>query len=219
MLAACGQSAKKRWSLPPRHRPSSPQPRLARKFLQSPVEVTTAAPPTTVSAPETEVPAAAETSTAVADETSMLGALGCNDSPLPKARRLTGISGEAPKVSTDSWTRFTGERLKKQYDITLNRVPLADTVDAINQVLSEKEANKDPGVVDIIWINGENFASLKQAGMLYDNWNRMLPNSALVNYDNAALNLDFGNPIGELESPWSSAQFQFIYDSARTDGN
>lgn len=111
---------------------------------------------------------------------------------------------------------FYGKALKEKYDITLKRVPLTDTVDAVNQVLSEKEANKNPGSVDIIWINGENFASLKQAGMLYQGWNKKLPNSQFVNYDNPAINLDFGNPIETLESPWSSAQFQFIYDSART---
>ena len=111
---------------------------------------------------------------------------------------------------------FYGKPLQEKYGVTLNRVPLADTVDAINQVLSEKEAGKNPGAVDMIWINGENFASLKQAGMLYDGWNRRLPNSGLVDYDNKALNLDFGTPIGEMESPWSSAQFQFIYDTART---
>ena len=112
---------------------------------------------------------------------------------------------------------FYGKALQDRYGITLKRVPVADTVDAINQVLSEKEAGKDPGAVDLIWINGENFATLKQAGMLHDGWARTLPNSKLVNWDNPAVNLDFGQPIGDLESPWSSAQFQFIYDSARMD--
>jgi putative spermidine/putrescine transport system substrate-binding protein len=110
---------------------------------------------------------------------------------------------------------FYGDALKERYDITLNRVPVADTVDVVNQVLSEKEAGKDIGAVDMIWINGENFLSLKQADMLYDGWARSMPNSQFVDWDNPAVNLDFGEPIGELESPWSSAQFQFIYDSAR----
>ena len=110
---------------------------------------------------------------------------------------------------------FYGVPLKERYDITLNRVPLADTVDAVNQVLSEKQAGVDPGAVDMIWINGENFLSLKQATMLYDGWSRKLPNSALVDWENPAVYLDFGQPVEELESPWSSAQFQFIYDSAR----
>jgi len=110
---------------------------------------------------------------------------------------------------------FYGRALKERYDITLNRVPLADTVDAVNQVLSEKQAGKDPGAVDLIWINGENFFTLKQADMLYKDWAQKLPNAELVNWDNPAINLDFGHPVENQESPWSSAQFQFIYDSAR----
>jgi putative spermidine/putrescine transport system substrate-binding protein len=65
------------------------------------------------------------------------------------------------------WITFYGKELKERYDITLNRVPIADTADAVNQVLSEKQAGKDPGAVDLIWINGENFFTLKQADMLY----------------------------------------------------
>ena len=110
---------------------------------------------------------------------------------------------------------FYGKALKDRYGITLHRVPVADTVDAVNQVLSEKQAGKDPGAVDLIWINGANFLSLKQANLLYPDWANKLPNSQLVNWDNPAINRDFGTPVDNLESPWSSAQFQFIYDSAR----
>ncbi len=113
--------------------------------------------------------------------------------------------------------RFYGTALQERYGITLNRVPVSDAVLAVDQLLSEKEAGIDPGSIDLIWINGENFASLKQAEMLYGGWNQKLPNSILVDYTNPALIYDFGVPIEDLESPWSSAQFQFIYDSARTD--
>ena len=110
---------------------------------------------------------------------------------------------------------FYGKALQERYEITLNRVPVADTVDAVNQVLSEKQAGAEVGAVDLIWINGENFFTLKQADLLYPGWAQKLPNSKLVNWDNPAINLDFGNPVDNLESPWSSAQFQFVYDSAR----
>ena len=114
---------------------------------------------------------------------------------------------------------FYGEVLEEEFGITLNRVPLVDTVDAVNQVLSEAEAglDEDQGSIDLIWINGENFFTLQQAELLYGPWAENIPNSALVNWDNPALNLDFGNPVEGMESPWSSAQFHFMYDSARLD--
>ncbi len=110
---------------------------------------------------------------------------------------------------------FYGKALKERYGITLNRIPIADTADAVNQVLSEKQAGKEVGAVDMIWINGENFFTLKQANLLYPDWAQKLPNSQYVNWDNPAINLDFGHSVDNLESPWSSAQFQFVYDSAR----
>ena len=114
---------------------------------------------------------------------------------------------------------FYGKALKERYGITLNRIPIADTVDAVNQVLSEKQAGKDPGAVDMIWINGENFFTLKQANLLYPDWAQKLPNSQYVNWGNPAINRDFGNPVDNLESPWSSAQLQLVYDSARMNAD
>ena len=61
----------------------------------------------------------------------------------------------------------------------------------------------------------ENFFTLKQADLLYGPWAEQIPNSKFVNWDNPALNLDFGRPVDGYESPWSGAQFHFIYDSAR----
>ena len=113
--------------------------------------------------------------------------------------------------------RTCGIPLMEEYNVTLNRVPLADTVDAVNQVLSEAEAGieGDGGTIDVIWINGENFFTLKQADLLFGPWAEQIPNSVLVNWDNPALNLDFGFPVDGYESPWSGAHFHFIYDSAR----
>lgn len=112
---------------------------------------------------------------------------------------------------------FYGETLEEEYGITLNRVGVADTVEVVNQVLSEAEAGvgEDEGTVDMIWINGENFFTLKEAELLYGPWSENIPNSVLVDWENPAINLDFGYPVEGYESPWSSAQFHFIYDTAR----
>ncbi|MDE2818573.1 MAG: ABC transporter substrate-binding protein [Chloroflexota bacterium] len=122
---------------------------------------------------------------------------------------------------SDSINNFVDETygipLAEEYNVTLNRVPLADTVDAVNQVLSEAEAGieGDGGTIDLIWINGENFYTLKQAELLYGPWAENIPNSVYVNWDNPALNQDFGRPVEGFESPWGGAQFHYIYDSAR----
>lgn len=121
---------------------------------------------------------------------------------------------------SDAINRFVdttyGPALKQRYGITLRRVPVVDTVDAVNQVLAEKQAGTDPGAVDLIWINGENFTTLKQAGMLRRGWAQTLPNARLVDWRNPALNRDFGVPVDDMESPWSSAQLQLIADPKRT---
>lgn len=110
-----------------------------------------------------------------------------------------------------------GARLKSDYGITLNRVSLTDTVEAVNIVLGEKEAGvTDAGAVDMIWINGENFRTMKNGGLAYCGYTDLLPNSALVNWANPAIANDFGVPVDGCEVPWSKAQFAFAHDAART---
>ncbi|HEX9858264.1 MAG TPA: ABC transporter substrate-binding protein, partial [Paracoccaceae bacterium] len=61
-----------------------------------------------------------------------------------------------------------GKVLQDQYGITLNRVGITDTAEVVNAVLGEKAAGvTDAGSVDMIWINGENFRSMQQAGLAF----------------------------------------------------
>ena len=84
-------------------------------------------------------------------------------------------------------------------------------------MLGEKEAGRDEdGSVDMIWINGENFKTGKQADLLLCDWAESLPNRQYVE-ETAAINTDFGTPVDGCESPWSHAQFAFVYDSAKVD--
>ena len=48
----------------------------------------------------------------------------------------------------------------------------------VSRVLAEKTAGKNSeGSVDLIWINGENFAAMKKENLLLDyNWATKLPN-------------------------------------------
>ena len=110
---------------------------------------------------------------------------------------------------------YIGGILMEEYGITLNQIPLTDTVEAVNIVLGEKEAgNTDSGSVDMIWINGENFRTMKQGGLAWCGYLETLPNNALIDWENPAVANDFGVPVDGCEVPWSRAQFAFAHDSA-----
>ena len=104
----------------------------------------------------------------------------------------------------------------KKLGVTLRRVPVSDTVQAVNKVLGEKQAGKKTGgSVDMIWINGENFKTAQQASLLQTGWAEALPNAKYVNWQSPAIRTDFGFPVNGSESPWGSSQWQYVYDSTR----
>lgn len=108
-----------------------------------------------------------------------------------------------------------GTPLKAQFDVQLNRVPIENTADAVNKVLNEKTAGKDTGgSIDLIWINGQNFRTLKEAGLLYGPFTELLPNSQFVDWQNPAVANDFGVSVDGFESPWAAFQFVMEYNSA-----
>ncbi|MDG1119182.1 MAG: ABC transporter substrate-binding protein [Flavimaricola sp.] len=113
---------------------------------------------------------------------------------------------------------YVGGVLMDDYGITLNRIGLTDTTEAINIVLGEKEAGvTDAGAVDMIWINGENFRTMKQADLAWCGYTETLPNNVLIDWTNPAIANDFGVPVDGCEVPWNRAQFAFAYDTARTE--
>ena len=115
-------------------------------------------------------------------------------------------------------SEYVGGILLDQYGITLNRVGLSDTVEAVNIVLGEREAGvMDAGSVDLIWINGENFRTMRQGNLVWCGYAETLPNNALINWDNPAIANDFGVPVAGCEMPWARAQFAVAYDTATLD--
>jgi putative spermidine/putrescine transport system substrate-binding protein len=111
---------------------------------------------------------------------------------------------------------FVAQRLKQDYDITLKQTPLGDTVEAVNKVLGEKTAGKNEGgSIDLVWINGENFRTMRQGQLLYGPWAQQIPSAAQIPWDQPGVANDFGYPVDGYEAPWGRAQFVLIYDSAR----
>lgn len=117
----------------------------------------------------------------------------------------------------NAYIAWVGERVAAEHGITLRHVKLADTAEAVARVLAEKAAGKDEeGSIDLIWINGENFAAMKENALLYGPITDLLPNFALVDVAGKPTTLvDFTVPTEGLEAPWGAAKINFIYDSAR----
>ena len=98
--------------------------------------------------------------------------------------------------------------------VTLERVPVADTKDALNRVLTEVQAGTREGSVDLVWVNGDNFGTGKQAGAWSCGWTAPLPNMKLTAPSDPLLTNDFGTPVEGCEAPWNKAQFTIAYNSA-----
>ncbi len=117
----------------------------------------------------------------------------------------------------NTYISWVGDYMREEYEVTLKHVKLADTADAVSRVLAERAAGKkEGGSIDLIWINGENFAAMKEQHLLYGPFTQVLPNFRLVDFENKPSTLvDFTVPTEGLEAPWGMAKLNFPYDSAR----
>ena len=152
------------------------------------------------------------------------GATGENASRTPEATEWAAIRAAASGQTVRWWLYGGDERVNRYVDehvvpaaaragVTLERVPVADTADAVQRVVAVMQAGETAGSVDLIWINGENFAVGKRAGLWLEDWAGELPNARYV--DPATVETDFGLPVEGQESPWSRALFVYAHDTAR----
>ncbi|MFU8862577.1 MAG: ABC transporter substrate-binding protein [Rhodobacterales bacterium] len=120
---------------------------------------------------------------------------------------------------TNDYIAWAGQQVQEQFGVTLEHVKLSDTATAVSTVISEKAAGQtEGGSIDLIWINGANFAAMKENDLLFGPWAEDIPNWALLDpEENPALIEDFTVPVEGLEAPWSMARLVFYYDSARVE--
>ncbi|KAA9007014.1 ABC transporter substrate-binding protein [Histidinibacterium aquaticum] len=118
-------------------------------------------------------------------------------------------------TTTNDFISWAGDRVAEDYGVTVEHVKLTDTADAVTRVLSEREAGQDEdGAVDLIWINGANFASMKEQDLLFGPWAEQLPSWEYVDTEGKTVQTDFTVPTEGYEAPWAMAQVVFMYDSA-----
>ncbi len=119
----------------------------------------------------------------------------------------------------NAYIEWAGDEIEARFGIEVEHVRVTDTADVVGIVLAETAAGRDSGgSVDLVWINGENFIALKDAGLLYapdgEGWAHRLPNWELVDVaGNPSLSTDFTVPVEGFQAPWGTVQFSFYYDS------
>jgi len=121
--------------------------------------------------------------------------------------------------TVNDYIAWVGDEVQERFGVTIEHVKLSDTAEAVSRVIAERAAGQDEGgAVDLIWINGENFAAMKEQDLLFGPWAEQLPNWRYVDPEaNPAVVTDFTIPTDGLEAPWGMAQIVFFYDSAQVD--
>jgi putative thiamine transport system substrate-binding protein len=108
--------------------------------------------------------------------------------------------------------------VEERYGVRVVHVKVSDTAEVVSRVLTEKAAGRsEHGAVDLVWINGENFAAMKRQGLLLPAaWSTKLPNYRFVDVDGKpTVAHDFTVPVDGLEAPWGMARLVFFDDTAR----
>ena len=120
---------------------------------------------------------------------------------------------------SDVWNDFMDNQINEQAmaccNVSINPVHVNDTAEAVNKVLGEAEAGRTTdGTVDMIWINAENFITLRQPDLLFGPYAGSLPNVQYIDTESGYYNFDAGWPISGYESLWGTSQLHLEYDSA-----
>ncbi|RWZ52282.1 ABC transporter substrate-binding protein [Halobacillus fulvus] len=114
----------------------------------------------------------------------------------------------------DEWVT---PQLEDTYGVSLERVPM-DTGEILQKLQTEKQAGKQDGTIDIVWINAENFKNAKENDLLAGSFVDVLPNfNEYYDTEDPAFQTDFGTAVEGMEAPWGKVQFVFHYDSEKIE--
>jgi putative thiamine transport system substrate-binding protein len=117
----------------------------------------------------------------------------------------------------NAYIQWAATEVTKRYGVNVVHVKVTDTADVVKRVRNEKAAGKSNGTVDLVWINGENFLTMKREGLLFGPFAERLP--AYANVDTQGkptTRVDFSEPVEGMEAPWGMAQLTFMVDTQRT---
>ena len=117
----------------------------------------------------------------------------------------------------NSYLQWAASEVAARFGVRLEHVKISDTAEAVKRVRAEQRAGRtQDGSVDALWINGENFATMKADGLLFGPFSERLPNYAWVDTaGKPTTRVDFSVPVDGMEAPWGMAQLTFYADGQR----
>ena len=116
----------------------------------------------------------------------------------------------------NAYIQWAGAEVLQRYGVKVEHVKVSDTADVVKRVRNEKAAGKLDGSVDMVWINGENFLTMKREGLLFGPFAERLPSFAFVDVQGKpTTRIDFSEPVEGMEAPWGMAQLTFMADRKR----
>ncbi|MDH4481021.1 MAG: ABC transporter substrate-binding protein [Rhodoferax sp.] len=122
--------------------------------------------------------------------------------------------GGAPTIN--AYIQWAGEQVLQRFGVRVVHVKVSDAADVVKRVRNEKAANNAKGSIDLVWINGENFLTMKREGLLFGPFAEQLPSFSYVDTKGKpTTKIDFSEPVEGMEAPWGMAQLTFMADAKR----
>ncbi len=114
----------------------------------------------------------------------------------------------------NEYLQWVADSVESEYGVKLVHVKIGDIGEVVGQLEAARAVGRNSaGNVDLMWVNGENFAAMKRNKLTWGPFATTLPNAANL-LDSASVKYDFSVPVDGLESPWGGAQLVFIHDTA-----
>ena len=124
----------------------------------------------------------------------------------------------AGSEAINGYLQWAAAALWAAHGVKLEHVKITDGADVVKRVRAEKAAGRGEGegTVDLVWINGENFAAMKREGLLFGPFAETQPNFQYVDtVGKPTTRNDFSVATEGMESPWGMAQLTLFADGKR----
>jgi putative thiamine transport system substrate-binding protein len=113
----------------------------------------------------------------------------------------------------NAYLQWAAAEVLSRHGVRLEHVKISDAAEVVKRVRAEKAAGKQDGTVDLVWINGENFLTMKRESLLFGPFAESLPAFQLVDVvGKPTTRIDFSEPVEGMEAPWGMAQLTFFAD-------